>query len=203
MSDDAVESNNTGPTLAARAVFASPRAARLPSIPKPTMGARRPPPIAQALMKLLSPSVSMGLLSVALVIAASTQTAAQEYTFTTLAGLAVSSGSDDGTDSDARFYNPYAVAVDSAGKVYVADSGNNTIRKMTLGGMVTTLAGLAGSSGSADGTGSAARFYQPYGVAVDSAGNVFVADGKNNTIRKITSAGVVTTLAGLAGIPGE
>src|ERR1035437_4625262 len=149
-------------------------------------------------MKLLSPSLSMGLLSAALVMAASTRATAQEYTFTTLAGLATSLGSDDGTGSDARFNQPYGVAVDSARNVYVADSGNNTIRKVTLGGVVTTLAGLAGSSGSADGTGSAARFNWPKGVAVDSAGNVCVADTWNSTIRKVTAAGVVTTLAGLA-----
>ena len=101
------------------------------------------------------------------------------------------------------------MAVDSAGNLYVADAGNNTIREITPVGtnwVVTTLAGLAGSSGSADGTGSAAQFNQPYGVAVDSAGNVYVADTYNDTIRKVTPVGtnwVVTTLAGLAGSFGS
>jgi hypothetical protein len=110
-------------------------------------------------------------------------------------------GSADGTGSAARFSYPQGVAVDSAGNAYVADSGNNTIRKVTPAGVVTTLAGLGGSDGSADGTGSDARFGYPRGVAVDSAGNVYVADG--NTIRKVTPAGVVTTLAGLAGGAGS
>ena len=117
----------------------------------------------------------------------------------TLAGTAGSSGSADGTGSAARFYYPYGVAVDGSGNVYVADNDNYTIRKITPAGVVSTLAGLAGSSGSADGTGSAARFYYPYGVAVDGSGNVYVADTDNDTIRKITPAGVVSTLAGLAG----
>ena len=95
---------------------------------------------------------------------------------TTLAGLAGNPGSADGTGSAARFYFPSGVAVDGAGNVYVADAGNHTIRKVTPAGVVTTLAGLAGSHGSADGTGSAARFYYPTGVAVDGAGNVYVAD---------------------------
>ena len=125
------------------------------------------------------------------------------YTFTTLAGLAGSPGSIGGTGSAARFNFPYGVAVDSASNVYVADSYNHTIRKITTGGVVTTLAGLAGAAGSADGTGSAARFYTPVGVAVDNAGNVYVADYSNSTIRKITSSGVVTTLAGLAGSFGS
>src|SRR5207237_381812 len=98
----------------------------------------------------------------------------------------------------ARFYYPEGVATDSSGNVYVADAYNNTIRKITPAGVVTTLAGLAGSTGSADGTGSAARFSAPWGVATDSSGNVYVADTYNHTIRKITPAGVVTTLAGLA-----
>ena len=122
---------------------------------------------------------------------------------TTLAGLAGSYGSADGTGTDARFNHPYGVAVDSAGNVYVADTCNNTIRKVTPAGVVTTLAGLAGSCGSADGTGSTARFYHPCGVAVDSAGNVYVADTCNHTIRKVTPGGVVTTLAGLAGSAGS
>jgi hypothetical protein len=77
------------------------------------------------------------------------------------------------------------VAVDSAGNVFVADWDNSTIRKVTPAGVVTTLAGSAGSYGSADGTGSAARFYYPEGVAVDTNGNVFVADRDNHTIRKV------------------
>ena len=121
------------------------------------------------------------------------------YTFTTLAGVgAASIGSADGTGSAARFYYPSGVATDSSGNVYVADSSNNTIRKITPAGVVTTLAGLAGSFGSVDGTGSAARFNDPTGVAADSSGNVYVGDSANHTIRKITPAGVVTTLAGLA-----
>src|SRR5438105_9553850 len=117
------------------------------------------------------------------------------YTFTTLAGQA-SIGSADGTGSAARFNGPDGVAVDSSGNVYVADQGNYTIRKITPAGAVTTLAGLVGASGSTDGTGNAARFKNPSGVAVDSSGNVYVAD--SHTIRKITPAGVVTTLAGSA-----
>jgi sugar lactone lactonase YvrE len=114
----------------------------------------------------------------------------------TLAGLPGAPGSADGTGSAASFAFPSAVAVDSGGNVYVTDYSNDTIRKITPGGAVTTLAGLPGSPGSADGTGSAAHFYHPGGVATDSNGNVYVADSDNNTIRKITSAGVVTTLAG-------
>ncbi|PYI84021.1 MAG: hypothetical protein DME26_13875, partial [Verrucomicrobia bacterium] len=109
-------------------------------------------------------------------------------------------GSTDGTGSEAQFWSPYGVAVDSTANVYVADSYDNTIRKVTPTGVVTTLAGRAGSVGSADGTGSAARFYNPSGVAVDSVGNVYVADTDNNTIRKVSPTGVVTTLAGNAAI---
>jgi hypothetical protein len=128
---------------------------------------------------------------------------AQAPTVSTLAGLAGSYGSNDGPGSAARFYLPVGSAVDSSGNVYVADTYNHTIRKVTPAGVVTTLAGLAGTYGNADGTGSAARFNYPSGVAVDSSGNVYVADTYNHTIRKVTPAGVVTTLAGLAGTYGS
>jgi len=127
----------------------------------------------------------------------------KNWAVTTLAGLAGVAGSADGTGSNARFGDPARLAVDTNGNVYVTDSVNNTIRKVTPAGVVTTLAGLAGSSGTNDGTGSAARFNYPRGVAVDSAGNLYVADRDNDTIRKVTPAGLVTTLAGLAGNAGS
>ena len=122
---------------------------------------------------------------------------------TTLAGTAGSSGSVDGTGTGALFNNPLGVASD-INDVYVADSGNNTIRKIVIAtGEVTTLAGTAGSSGSADGTGTAAFFNNPADIASDGT-NLYIADSGNNTIRKIVIAtGEVTTLAGTAGSPGS
>ncbi len=118
------------------------------------------------------------------VIPAQAQSTYEPYSFGTFAGLAGNVGNADGTGSAARFNSPIGVAVGSAGNVYVADLFNHTIRKITSAGVVTTLAGLAGTSGSADGTGSAALFNGPSGVAVDSAGNVYVADYGNDTIRR-------------------
>ncbi len=121
---------------------------------------------------------------------------------TTLAGTAGVLGSVDGTGPSASFRYPNAVATDSAANVYVADTGNNTVRVITPAGVVSTLAGTAGVSGSNDGTGAAASFQGPAGIAVDGTGNVYLADFYNNTIRLITAAGVVSTLAGNAAAPG-
>ncbi len=122
---------------------------------------------------------------------------------TTFAGSAGLAGSTDATGAAARFTNPTDLALDTAGNLYVADRGNHTVRKISPAGVVTTLAGSAGLSGSTDGAGSVARFNRPQGIAVDSSGNVFVSDSDNHTIRKITAAGVVTTLAGSAGSFGN
>jgi streptogramin lyase len=167
------------------------------------------------------------------------------WVVTTLAGKAGSPGLVNGTGTNAEFNYPNGLAVDTNGNVYVADTANAAIRKVTPAGVVTTLstdfsgptgvvvdthgnvyvadyysytirkvtpagavtilAGLTGSYGSVDGTGSAARFNDPYGVAVDSATNVYVADEFNSTIRKVTPVGanwVVTTLAGWVGFGG-
>jgi len=121
-------------------------------------------------------------------------------TVTTIAGSPGMAGSSDGTGSAARFHAPHGVTVDAAGNLYVTDAGNYTIRKIAPGGVVTTLAGSAGTYGSADGTGSAALFAGPSGIAVDAAGNLYVCDNPNATIRKITPAGAVTTIAGTAGV---
>jgi sugar lactone lactonase YvrE len=125
---------------------------------------------------------------------------------TTFAGSVTVYGSADGVGTSARFVYPEGVASDGAGSLFIANSGNQTIRKIDLAtGTVTTLAGLPeGDPGSADGTGSDARFNDPRGLACDGADSLFVADSRNDTIRKIDIAtGTVTTLAGLAGSPGS
>ena len=127
---------------------------------------------------------------------------------TTLAGnqAAGAVGDVDGTGSNARLYYPTGIALDKNGNVYVTENSGNTIRKITSGGVVTTLAGTFAlddtNLGSADGTGHAARFRTPWGIAVDAKGVLYVADYGNDTIRKITPTGVVTTLAGAPGTGG-
>ena len=126
---------------------------------------------------------------------------AQSLSIRTLAGTATP-GATNGFGSNARFNHPNGIAADSAGNIYIADTENGTIRKITTSGFVSTFAGLAGNYGSADG-GANARFFGPQGIAADSAGQLFVADTANSTIRKVTPAGIVSTFAGSAGIPNS
>jgi sugar lactone lactonase YvrE len=122
---------------------------------------------------------------------------------TTFAGTTGISGSADGTGTAASFsFYQYGLTVDSSGNILVTDYVNHTIRKITQAGVVTTIAGTAGVDGSDDGTGSAARFFYPQGIAIDSSDNLFVVDTNNYIIRKITPAGVVTTFAGTLGTQG-
>ena len=123
---------------------------------------------------------------------------------TTVAGSDFVAGSSDGTGTAAEFNSPQGLADDGAGTVYVADAGNHTIRKVVVAtGVVTTLAGMAGTPGSADGTGLAASFSGPSAVASDGQGNLYVADAGNHTIRRIViSSRAVTTIAGTAGMAG-
>jgi hypothetical protein len=107
-----------------------------------------------------------------------------DWGVTTLAGFAGSSGSTDGLGGAARFYLPQGLAVDNWHNVFVADSGNFTIRKITPAGVVSTIAGWPGANGTADGTGTSARFGEPYGLAVDLFGNVTIADYLGYDIRQ-------------------
>ncbi len=124
-----------------------------------------------------------------------------EGVVTTVAGFAGARGSDDGTGSEARFNYPFGVAVDRRGNVYVADLVNHTIRKVTPSGVVTTLAGMAGRVGGDDGVGREARFSWPVCVAVDADGNVYVGS-YDDTVRRVSPEGRVTTLAGRSGQAG-
>jgi sugar lactone lactonase YvrE len=123
----------------------------------------------------------------------------ENYVFTVLAGG--TPGSKDSVGAAAQFKTPRGVAVDSAGNVFVADTGNHVIRKISADGTVTTVAGLAGNSGKVDGVSAAARFWSPESLAIDPAGNLYVVDSGSDSlkadaaIRKVTPSGTVSTLA--------
>jgi sugar lactone lactonase YvrE len=119
---------------------------------------------------------------------------------TILAGLLGVSGASDGFGSAARFNLPSGIAVDSAGVVYVADTGNHSIRRVTPEGLVTTFAGLSGSPGGHDGVGEAARFLEPYGLAIGAQGEIYVTEN-NHTLRKVSASRSVSTLPGWVGLP--
>ena len=122
---------------------------------------------------------------------------------TTFAGSAGAIGSQDGAGSGARFNTPTRIEADPEGTLYVTDTGNSTIRRISAAGAVTTLAGAAGQCGSFDGDARTARFCSPQGIAIDRQGNLYVADTQNHTIRRIDRANVVTTIAGAAGSCGS
>lgn len=124
-------------------------------------------------------------------------------TVSTVAGTPAEPGSADGTIANARFMAPTGIIADADGNLYVTDQVHHTIRKVVPGNSVTTLAGAAPRTGSADGTGSAALFNEPLGIARDGSGNLYVADSRNHTIRRIAPNGAVTTLAGAAGETGN
>ncbi|TYB79952.1 hypothetical protein ES674_08525 [Bizionia myxarmorum] len=113
-------------------------------------------------------------------------------TVSTIAGSI--EGDADGTGTNAQFNAPEGIAIDSQGNLYIADRDNNKIRKITPNGAVTTLAG--NTAGYADGTGADAQFYGPTGITVDNQDNLYVADNRNNKIRKVTQNGMVSTVAG-------
>lgn len=115
------------------------------------------------------------------------------------------SGTADGVGPAARFNNPQGITIDPSNTfLYVADTGNHTLRRVTPGGTVTTLAGSPGNLGSQNGTGAAARFNGLRGVVTDATGsNIYVSDTGNQLLRRVTSAGVVTTLAGQDGVSGS
>lgn len=119
-----------------------------------------------------------------------------------LAGKGNEPGNVNGKGGEARFNKPHGLVVVGDSAVYVCDMKSNTIRKVTYDGVVTTFAGILGQAGVADGFRTSATFNQPEAIAVNSKGELFVADTYNFTVRKIGLNGKVTTLAGLAGKAG-
>lgn len=122
------------------------------------------------------------------------------YDFTTFAGTPGQIGSADGKGSQAQFSSPFGIAVDSAGIVYVADTGNSTIRRIAPDGTVTTIAGKPGKAGSLDGVVTSALFKRPEALCPDLLGGLYIADTGNYTIRYISSTGVVSTPFGVPGV---
>lgn len=122
---------------------------------------------------------------------------------TTFAGTAGANGSTDANGTSARFDTPEVLAIDSSNNIFVGDRGNLLVRKITSAGVVSTIAGTVGASGDTDGVGTSASFGGMQGIAVDSSGNIFVADTQNQTIRKIDSSNNVTTYAGASGVSGS
>jgi hypothetical protein len=127
---------------------------------------------------------------------------------TTIAGTAGVNGSTDGTNNTSRFYWPSDLTVDASGNLFVADTFNYTIRKVSPVGtnyVTTTICGITGVNGSTDGTNYTALFDGLGGIALDAFGNLFVADSYSSVIRKITPVGtnwVVNTIGGLAYVTG-
>lgn len=121
----------------------------------------------------------------------------------TFAGSAGTPGNATGLGTAARFNTPTGICVDSSGYVYVSDTQNHVIRRISPIGQVTTFAGLPGFPGAVDGKGTTARFNNPIGLTIDAANCIYVADKGNAIIRKITPAGKVTTIVGLAGSSGS
>ena len=124
---------------------------------------------------------------------------------TTLAGSSGNSGTTNSTGTSAKFNGLQGIVSDSSGNFFVSDLYNQVVRKITSPSStatVTTFAGTMSTSGSTDGTTTAAYFYYPRGIAIDSSDTIYLADSANQTIRTITSAGVVSTLAGYAGTTG-
>jgi hypothetical protein len=124
---------------------------------------------------------------------------APDGTVSTFAGRG-SSGTADGAATSASFVMPAGLALDGTGTLWVSDAGAHTLRRVTPDLRVQTVAGRANTAGPTDGTGSAARFDTPLGLAVTAAGEVLLADSGNHSLRKVTAAGVVTTLAGSANL---
>jgi sugar lactone lactonase YvrE len=146
---------------------------------------------------------SSGLTVLFLAVATLAGAAERTFEFSHLAGTTGGGGYVDGVGAAARLNQPKGIVRDSSGNLFVSETGNSVIRKITPQGETSLFAGAVEQRGHADGTGPAARFTSPWGMCFDQAGNLYVADIADDTIRKISSAGVVSTIAGKAGQPGS